>query len=112
MVDALGSIDNLRSFALILVGIPKAMHQEGEKQLDQFKQLFHGSAPIVPYRKFTGEFSSASALATAFAVSFFASGAIPGAFTGGRDIGITKETNKILILALGEYLAAIELCRP
>ena len=110
LIEALGSKENQQKYALILVGIPAAKYLQGEEQLNQFTTLFQGAAPIVLYRKFTGEFASASAVATALAVSLFASKIIPGSFVKGRNIDITKETNKIMILGLGEYLTAIELC--
>jgi hypothetical protein len=69
------------------------------------------SVPVVEYRKFIGEFASASAVATALAASFLESGIIPGALTGGSDFVITGRTSKILVLGLGQYITAIELIK-
>ncbi len=99
-------------YALVLVGIPAVMDEEGEKQLQQFLALANLPAPIVRYRQFTGEFASASALATSFAASFIETGVIPGNLTGGADSGIDVLRNKILVLGLGEYVAAMELFKP
>lgn len=113
LVDALGVRPNKPSgYALILAGIPTAMHREGKLQLEQFMALSHLSVPVVDYRKYIGEFASASAVATALAASFLESGHIPGALAGGGDIAITNETNKILLLGLGRQITAMELCRP
>jgi hypothetical protein len=113
LVDALGIRPNKPSgYALILAGIPAAMHREGKQQLEQFMALSQLSAPLVDYRKYIGEFASASAVATALAASFLESGVIPGALAGGGDIAITNEMNKILILGLGRQITAMELCRP
>ena len=87
-------------------------NNEGKKQLDQFLALSNLTAPIIEYRKITGEFGSASAVATALAASFLESGIIPGALIDGNDIDITGKTSKILILGLGEYVTAMELSTP
>ncbi len=112
LVDSFGSIAGRQDYGLILVGIPAAMRSQGEKQLEQFISLLQTAVPIAQYRKFTGEFASASAVATALAVSFFASGNVPAALSGGHDIALTEHCNKILVLGLGQYITAIELCRP
>ncbi|GAB6193526.1 beta-ketoacyl-[acyl-carrier-protein] synthase family protein [Desulfocastanea catecholica] len=113
LVDALGVRPNQPSgYALILAGIPAAMHREGKQQLAQFMALSQLAVPVVDYRKYIGEFASASAVATALAASFLDSGHIPGALAGGVDIAITSEKSKILLLGLGRQVTAIELCRP
>lgn len=112
LISSLGIVAGREEYRLILVGIPAAMHSQGDKQLAQFTALSQSAVPIIRYRKFTGQFASASALATAVAVSFFVSGSIPGALTGGNDIALTESGHKILILGLGQYLTAMELCRP
>jgi 3-oxoacyl-(acyl-carrier-protein) synthase len=112
LVDSLATLDKLGEYALILAGIPAAMHEEGAKQLEQFMALSKLSVPVVDYRKSIGEFASASAVATVLAASFLESGVIPGALTGGSDIVITGRTSKILVLGLGQYITAIELIKP
>jgi 3-oxoacyl-[acyl-carrier-protein] synthase-1/3-oxoacyl-[acyl-carrier-protein] synthase II len=88
------------------------MHSQAALQLEAFTTLLPTAAPIVSYRKLTGDFACASALATALAVSLFAAGTIPGALTGGSDRALTDRRNKILVLGLGQYITAIELYRP
>ena len=112
LVDSLANLGNLSDYALILAGIPAAMHEEGAKQLERFMALSKPSVPVVEYRKVIGEFASASAVATALAASFLESGIIPGALTGGNDIAIPGRTSKILVLGLGQYITAIELIKP
>lgn len=112
LVDALTSQKNQQNYALILVGIPAAIRRAGEKQLEQFMALTELSVPVVDYRKLIGEFASASAVATALAVSFLESGIIPGTLLGGSDSTITDQTKKILVLSLGQYITAIELYQP
>ncbi len=112
LVSSLGTQATHQQYALILIGIPAAMSSLGEQQLAQFTALLETSAPIIHYRKFTGEFASASALATALAVSFFAKGTVPGPFINSESIAIDKNTGEILIVGLGEYVTAINLRRP
>ncbi len=109
LVDTLSTRNQENNYALILAGIPAAMYGEGKNQLKQFMKLAKPSAPVVEYRKFIGEFASASAVATAIAASFLDSGIIPGALAGGSDIVINDRASKILVLGLGEYVAATEL---
>jgi 3-oxoacyl-(acyl-carrier-protein) synthase len=112
LVNSLTALKKQGSYALILAGIPAATHSDGEKQLDQFMALSNLTVPIIQYRKITGEFGSASAVATALAASFLESGIVPGDLTGGSDIDTTDKTCKILILGLGEYVTSMELSRP
>lgn len=113
LLDSLGdTTSKTSSYALVLVGIPAAMHSQGQKQLASFLELSKLSVPVIDYRKVIGEFASASAVATALAASFLETGIIPGTLKGGSDIAITKQANKILVLGLGQYITAIELFRP
>ncbi len=102
----------LDGYGLIMVGIPAAMHQKGEEQLALFMQLASLSTPVFRYRTLIGEFASASAVATALAISCFESGSVPGTLTGGTDRHLNHQQNKILVLGLGEHITALELCRP
>jgi len=111
--DSLGGTEELqRRCALVLAGIPAAMSGEGEKQLERFMALAQLTVPVLPYRKFTGEFASASAVATAFAASFLEIGVVPGALAGGSDIILGGGRNTILVLGFGQYVTAMELYRP
>ncbi len=110
LVASLGARENGQcGHALVLVGIPAAMQGEGETQLEEFLALAKLSAPVIRYRRFTGEFTSASAVATAFAASFLEAGVIPGSFIGGNDRVLDALRNKILVLGLGQYITAMEL---
>lgn len=112
LIDSLGGDISLQnSCALVLAGIPAAGRREGELQLEQFMTQSKLSVPVVHYRSLTGEFASASAVATALAVSFIETGGIPGAVTGKRDIVIDNRINKILVLGLGQYITVLEISR-
>jgi len=110
LVDSLATaVEWQDRYALVLAGIPAAMAGEGEKQLQQFLALAKLSAPVVHYRKLTGEFASASALATIYAAALFEIGVVPGKLTGGGDIVIDASKNAILVLGFGDTITAMEL---
>ncbi len=112
LLEALGGTESLQKrCALIMAGIPYAMRQEGNEQLNRFLQLADLSIAVVPYRKFTGEFASASAMAAALAVAFLEDGTVPGAFSGGEDIPLDTPDDTILVLGFGEYVSAVQLRR-
>ncbi len=112
LLDSLGCLPSGKRWALVLAGIPAGMQREGQEQLARFVALAKLSVPVIEYRKYTGDFASASAVATALAAAFLEAGSIPGILAGGRDIAITDRTNKILVLGLGQYITAVELFRP
>jgi len=113
LIEALGGVQTLKSkYALLLAGIPAAVREEGEGQLARFMEQSGLKAPVIRYRKFAGEFASASAVAAVMAVSFLASGKIPGPLVSGDAPALESNKNAILVLGLGRYLSAMEFSRP
>jgi len=113
LLDSLGGAAELQSrCALILVGIPAAMKSEGEKQLEQFKAYTRLEVPIIHYRGFTGEFASASAVATAFAASVLETGVVPEMLTSGNSSGVDTAKKSVLVLGFGQYVTAVKLYKP
>ncbi len=110
LIDSLGG-EKLKScgYALLLAGIPAAMQSQGQKQLASFLELSRLALPTVEYRNFVGEFTSASAVAAVLAASILDKRIISGSLTGGSDIAITDQANKILVLGLGRYVTAMEI---
>jgi 3-oxoacyl-[acyl-carrier-protein] synthase-1/3-oxoacyl-[acyl-carrier-protein] synthase II len=116
LLEALGGPGRIRDqFALILTGIPAAFREAGNQRLSRFREAagFHG--PILDYRRFTGEFASASATAAALAVHWVRQGHVPAlpVFQTGLDneMGgdpVALENRGILILGLGKTLTAVE----
>ncbi len=112
LLDSLGGPSRRTDrWALVLVGIPAGMYRQGQQQLARFAALARLTVPVVEYRKYIGEFASASAVATAVAASFLETGRIPAGLAGGSDIAINDRTNTILVLGLGQYITAMELFR-
>jgi hypothetical protein len=112
LIDALGGAQTVKGkYALLLAGIPAAIREEGERQLARFMEQSGLSAPVIRYRAFTGEFASASAVAAVMAVSFLASGEVPGALVSGEAPALEGNQKGILVLGLGRYLSAMEFSR-
>ena len=97
MISSLGGREDIsRKCGMILAGIPAALEQSGEQQLDQFMKETDLDVPVIHYRKFTGEFASASAVATVMAAQLLESGEIP-------------QGKVVLVLGFGTTLTAMEL---
>lgn len=97
MIRSLGGREEIiKECGMILAGIPAGQAQSGEQQLDQFMKETDMDVPVIHYRKFTGEFASASAVATVMAVQLLES----------REIAAGK---RVLVLGFGNTLTAMEL---
>lgn len=97
MLSSLGGKEQIQGkCAMILAGIPAAQETEGEQQLDAFMQVTDLDVPVIHYRKFTGEFASASAVAAVMATQLLESGEIPPG-------------KQILVLGFGKTLTAMQL---
>lgn len=113
LLDALRCLHHeVNSYAAIFIGIPAAMRERGDAQLQQFLAAAGVSVPVIDYRRFTGEFASASAVATAVAASCIESGVIPGTLVNGDDIVMDECKHSVLILGLGQYVTAMECAKP
>ena len=94
-------------FGTIMAGIPSACRQEGEKQLHKFLALSDFHQPVIDYRRLTGEFASASAVAAALAAEFIRNGKIPASLCNGDDYPLNGKG--ILIVGFGKFVTAIEI---
>jgi len=75
---------------------------------DKFLSLSGFDGPFVFYKKFTGNFASATATACGICAHFVKSGFLPKAlFSGSSDISL--QTGGILILRFGRYMSAIKI---
>ena len=89
---------SLNDCKMILAGIPAAYAEQGEEQLDSFMQKTGLDIPVIHYRKFTGEFASASGVAAVMAAHLL-------------EIGAVDLDKTILVLGFGKYISAMELTR-
>jgi len=106
LMCALGGAEAIsKKHGAIFAGIPAACRPEGDAQLRLFLDAAGCSCPVVDYRKTTGEFASASAVAAALALQCVTTGLLPVALhpaepsLGGKGI---------LLLGLGRSITAVE----
>ena len=106
LISGFGGPKNLNNqYGALLAGIPESEKEHCNKQLEYFIKETDFMGSILDYRKFTGQFASASAEATVLAVAFLESGKIPEALCGkGRsDLG----GKGILVAGFGSYVTGI-----
>ncbi len=113
LIASLGGADILNEkIGLVLVGIPAAFHSLGQAQLAGFIEQSGFQNPVINYRKFTGEFASASAIAAVMAVDFLENGEVPMglcAGTAARADKIMLNKKGALVLGLGKFITAMEI---
>jgi 3-oxoacyl-(acyl-carrier-protein) synthase len=109
LFSRLGGPERISSrYGLIMAGLPAAHRQAGRVQLDQFLALSNYRGYVMDYRRLTGEYATASAVAAVLAVSIVKAGRVPpfmAAAGGGKPAAV-------LILGLGATLTAIEVTMP
>jgi len=107
LLHHLGESDEIRSkYGAVFAGMPAGERAICEKQIREIISATDFSEPVIDFRKFTGEFGSATAAAAALAVRFVRNGKIPGYLSGGAESPLNGKG--ILLLGLGRFLTAIE----
>jgi 3-oxoacyl-[acyl-carrier-protein] synthase-1/3-oxoacyl-[acyl-carrier-protein] synthase II len=89
----------------VLVGIPAACREACAPHLDDFWRRLGFKGPVIDYRRYFGEFASASAVAAVAAMALLERGAIPGALAGGEDWPLAGRD--ILLLGLGATITTM-----
>ncbi len=92
-------------FAAILAGIPAAFREKGEEQLQNFLSPAKWNLPVMDYRKWIGEFASASAVAAVLGAAFVRKGEIPACLCDGTVCDLKGKG--ILLLGLGKFVTAV-----
>ena len=107
LIDDLGGSDRIKNkYGALLAGIPGSRRERGRDQLSQFLEGSDFEGPVIDYRRLTGEFASASAVATVLAVCFAREGKIPEALCGSKSSSLNGKG--ILIIGLGKFVTAVE----
>ncbi|MCP4578456.1 MAG: 3-oxoacyl-ACP synthase, partial [Deltaproteobacteria bacterium] len=107
LIHGLGGPKRINNrYGMLLLGIPAAFREKGDKQLREFLSLAGFEKPVIDYRKLTGEFASASAVAAVMAVSFLKDRTVPGRFFGGKDLLLNGKG--VLVMGLGNFITAME----
>ncbi len=93
-------------YGAILAGIPAGCRKRAEEQLRDFLSLSGFEGPVIDYRRFTGEFASASAVASVLAIRFVDRRELPGRLCGGETVYLRGKG--ILLIGLGDFVTATE----
>jgi 3-oxoacyl-[acyl-carrier-protein] synthase-1/3-oxoacyl-[acyl-carrier-protein] synthase II len=93
-------------YGVILAGLPAACRREGEIQLQNLLALSGFNHPVIDYRKITGEYASASAVAAAMAINFLQDGKIPEALCKDKPVDLSQKG--ALIIGTGDFITALE----
>ncbi len=110
LIQRLGGPERIRAaFGVLLAGMPAATKTSGTDQLASFLSQTGFKQAVVDYRKITGEFASASAVAACMAVEWAKVGEIPGPLRGGRKAELAGKG--CLVLGFGRNITAMEVMR-
>ncbi len=111
LAKQLGGPDQVNArYGALLAGIPAAGRREGQRQLKAFLAQTGFGKPVIDYRRITGQFASASAVAAVLAVKFLENGKIPTAYANGGTVALNPK--KVLLLGLGDFVTAVEVGLP
>ncbi|MGB5749691.1 MAG: beta-ketoacyl synthase N-terminal-like domain-containing protein [Desulfobacterales bacterium] len=93
-------------YGVILAGLPAACRRKGVTQLQTLLALTGFNHPVIDYRKLTGEFATASAVAAVMAVKFLQEGQVPEPLCEDKpgELG----AKGALIIGTGDVITAME----
>lgn len=111
LIHSLGGKSRIHaSYGAFFAGIPGADKAPGREQLATFLSRVGFQGPLIRYRRFTGEFASASAVAAVIGVTLVRKGFIPGGFVSSEDLELKGKG--ILMLGFGKFITAVEITNP
>jgi 3-oxoacyl-[acyl-carrier-protein] synthase-1/3-oxoacyl-[acyl-carrier-protein] synthase II len=97
-------------YGVILAGLPAVCRSKGEIQLQTLLAHTGFIHPVIDYRKLTGEFASASAVAAVMAVNFLINHHIPEPFCKDKPVDLGEKG--VLIIGTGDVITAVEVMPP
>jgi len=105
LIQALGGAAAMdRRFGAVMVGLPVARRKQAQRQLDSFLELSRFRGAVIDYRRLTGEFGGASAVATVLAAEMVSQGSVPGPLVAGTDQALNGKG--VLVMGLGDFITA------
>jgi 3-oxoacyl-(acyl-carrier-protein) synthase len=108
LVRNLGGSNEIRSkYGAVFAGMPAGERGNCEKQVREFISAADFNGPVIDFRKFIGEFGSATAVAAALSARLVKDGKIPSYLSGGVELSLNGKG--ILLLGLGSFVTAIEM---
>ncbi len=96
-----------KKYGAIFAGIPAARRDAASEQLKVFLEMTRCTCPVIDYRKVTGDFASASAVAAAIAVECVRAGSLPAAVHPAGPVMLHNKA--VLLLGLGRCITAVEM---
>lgn len=110
LIEALGGPERIRDrFGAVFAGIPASTRPRGEACIAGFLRRTGFPGPVIDYRRVTGEFAGASAVAAALAIDAVRRGVLPPHLSGKGETVLAGKG--ILLLGLGEYVTGVEVIR-
>ena len=107
LIEQLGGPESIQDrFGALLVGIPEAERPVAETQINNFFSSSGIHMPAIDYRKYIGDFASASAVAVTIAVRLIRQGYIPDFFCDGKNLSLKDKG--ILVIGAGSFMTAVE----
>lgn len=108
LIAALGGPENIRNtYGAVFAGVPASQRDKANSQLALFIQQTGLNCPIIDYRKITGQFASASAVAAVIAVECVRAGDVPAGLCK-TDV-VSLGGRGILLLGLGQCITGVEI---
>lgn len=106
----LGGPEAIRGkYGAVFAGMPSGERANCENQINELTSAVDFQCPIIDFRRWIGDFGSATAVAAALAVNLVKNGKIPGYLSGGSETSLNGKG--ILLLGLGRFLTAIEVLK-
>lgn len=96
-----------KKFGAIFVGIPAVEKESAQNQMVQILKQTDFNGPVIDYRKWFGQFASASAVAAVVAARCAMESNIPAGLVDGKNVLLKGQG--ILVIGLGKFLSAIEI---
>nr|WP_319395703.1 beta-ketoacyl-[acyl-carrier-protein] synthase family protein [uncultured Desulfobacter sp.] len=107
LADLIGDSPDFNDrYGAVMAGIPRACTDQGKSLTTVLSQAFSPSIPILDYRRQTGQFATAPAVATVLAVHAVENNRLPDPDTPGQHIDL--QGRGILVLGLGRNFTAVE----
>jgi 3-oxoacyl-[acyl-carrier-protein] synthase-1/3-oxoacyl-[acyl-carrier-protein] synthase II len=97
-------------YGVIMAGLPAGCRSKAERQLRSLLEMSGFTGAVVDYRKYTGDFASASAVAVVMAVEILMHGRLPASLGGGTEAAL--DAKGILVAGFGDCMTAIEIMNP
>jgi 3-oxoacyl-[acyl-carrier-protein] synthase-1/3-oxoacyl-[acyl-carrier-protein] synthase II len=98
------------AFGAIFAGIPAAEQPLAQEQLGQFLDLTGFNGPVIDFRRLTGEFATATALAVTAGIDAVSSNTMGN--VASTQAPISLDGKGVLVLGLGKFITAIRILPP